>query len=79
MAREVWSLERTFNNSLGGPCDFPEPIEITIPIDANQIVVTKSVRGNMGETRRFRKLIEEMLKKGLITQEQVTQDWAKIK
>lgn len=69
MSETVKLLERTLNESVGGPCDFPE--KIRIPTDATAMNVTKRVRGNQGEDLRFLKDIKKMLEHKLVKPEEI--------
>lgn len=77
MAERKQSLEKTLRDSVGGPCDFPEKVDL--PMNPDQMRVTKRVRGKMGEDTRFKKLIKKMIATGEITEEQAKEEWAEIR
>ena len=59
------SLETTLRKSVGGSCDFPE--NLSLPVNSDGMRVTKRVRGNQGEKKRFKKDLQPMVKSGLLT------------
>lgn len=66
-------LEKVFDNSTGGPCTFPEPEDLTLPIEGSSMRIKKRVRGNGSFQKEYKNELKGLIAGGQITQEEFEQ------